>query len=58
MQQLVFLIFPEFKTVIARMTGKTVRLILKNYTTPEKIGSMDTHILGEEIRKRSMGKLG
>ena len=58
MQQLVFLIFPEFKTVIVRMAGKTVRLILKNYTTPEKIGSMDTLVLGEEMRKRSWGKLG
>jgi len=58
MQQLVFLIFPEFKTVIARMAGKTVRLILKKYTTPEKIGSMDTHVLGEEMRRRSWGKLG
>ena len=58
MQQLVFLIFPEFKTVIARMTGKTVRFILKNYTTPEKIGSLDTIVLGEEMRKRSWGKLG
>jgi transposase len=58
MQQLVFLIFPEFKTVIASMTGRTVRFILKNYTTPEKIGNVDTKVLGEEMRKRSMGKLG
>ena len=58
MQQPVFLIFPEFKAVIARMAGKTVRLILKKYTTPEKIGSMDTLVLGEEMRKRSWGKLG
>ena len=58
MQQLVFLIFPEFKTVIVRMAGKTVRLILKKYTTPEKIGSIDTLVLGEEMRKRSWGKLG
>ena len=39
MQQLVFLIFPEFKTVVKQMMGKTVRFILKNYTTPEKIGA-------------------
>jgi transposase len=58
MQQLVFLIFPEFKTVIVRMAGKTVRLILKKYTTPEKIGSMDRLVLGEEMRRRSWGKLG
>lgn len=57
MQQLVFLIFPEFKTVIPQMGGKTVRFILKKYTTPEKIASLDTKVLGEEMRKRSHGKL-
>jgi transposase len=58
MQQLVFLIFPEFKTVIPRMIGKTVRFVLKNYTTPEKIGSLAKEVLGEDMRKRSWGKLG
>jgi len=58
MQQLVFLIFPEFKTVIQQLMGKTVRFILKNYTTPEKIGALDKNVFGEEMRKRSMGKLG
>jgi len=58
MQQLVFLIFPEFKTVIKQMRGRTVRFILKKYTTPEKIESLDKAVLGEEMRKRSMGKLG
>ena len=57
-QQLVFLIFPEFKTVIQQLMGKTVRFILKNYTTPEKIGALDKNVFGEEMRKRSMGKLG
>jgi transposase len=54
MQRLVFLIFPEFKTVIAKMIGKTVRIILKNYTTPEKTGSLAKEVLGEEMRKSSM----
>ena len=58
MQQLVFLIFPEFKTVIPQMIGKTVRFVLKKYTTPEKIGSVNKLVLGEEMRKRSWGKLG
>jgi transposase len=58
MQQLVFLIFPEFKTVVKQMAGKTVRFILKNYTTPEKIGALDKKVFGEEMRKKSMGKLG
>ena len=58
MQQLVFLIFPEFKTVIKQMIGKTVRFILKNYTTPERIGALDKKVLGEEMRKKSWGRLG
>jgi transposase len=58
MQQLVFLVFPEFKAIVKQMAGKTVRFILKTYTTPEKIGALDKKAFGEEIRKRSMGKLG
>jgi transposase len=58
LQQLVFLIFPEFKTVIKQMKGKTVRFILNKYTTPDKIGVLDKATLGEELRKRSMGRLG
>ena len=57
-QQLVFLIFPEFKTVFKDVTVKTARHLLKNYTTPERIGTLHKDSLGEEIRKRSMGKFG
>ncbi len=58
LQQLVFLIFPEYKTVFNDVTVKTARHILKNYTTPERIGNLNKDELGEEIRKRSMGKFG
>ena len=58
LQQLVFLIFPEFKAVIKQMRGKTVRFILKNHTTPEKISTMDKEVLGEQMRKQSMGQFG
>ena len=57
LQQLVFLIFPEFKTVIKQMRGRTVRFILNKYTTPEKIGALGKEVFGEEMRTRSMGKL-
>ncbi|HME46169.1 MAG TPA: IS110 family transposase [Syntrophorhabdales bacterium] len=57
-QQLVFLIFPEFKKVFNDVTVKTARHILKNYTTPERIGTLNKDALGEEIRKRSWGKFG
>jgi transposase len=58
LQQLVFLIFPEFKTVLKNMKGKTAQYILKRYTIPERIGTLSKEALGEEMRKRSMGKFG
>jgi len=58
LQQLVFLIFPEFKTVLKNMKGKTAQYLLKRYTTPERIGTLSKEALGEEMRKRSMGKFG
>ncbi len=58
LQQLVFLIFPEFKTVLKNMKGKTAQYILKRYTTPERIGKLAKGVLGEQMRKRSMGKFG
>ena len=58
LQQLVFLIFPEFKTVLKNRKGKTAQYILKRYTTPERIGTLSKEALGEEIRKQSMGKFG
>ena len=58
LQQLVFLIFPEFKTVFNDIKVKTAQRILTRYTTPEKIGGLNQGELGEEIRKQSMGKFG
>jgi len=58
LQQLVFLIFPEFKTVLNNMKCKTAQYILKKYTTPERIATVSKEVLGEEMRKRSMGKFG
>jgi transposase len=58
LQQLVFLIFPEFKTVLKNMKCKTAQHILKRYTTPERIAAVSKEVLGEEMRKRSMGKFG
>ncbi len=58
LQQLVYLIFPEFKTVLKNMKSNTAQYILKRYTTPERIGTLSKEVLGEEIRKRSMGKFG
>ena len=56
LQQLVFVIFPEFKTVLKNMKCKTARYLLTRYTTPEKISAVSKETLGEEMRKRSRGK--
>jgi transposase len=58
LQRLVFIIFPEFKTVLKNMKGKTAQYILNRYTTPERIGALSKEALGEQMRKRSMGKFG
>jgi transposase len=58
LQQFMFLIFPEFTRVIKTIFCKTALHILKKYTTPAKIGSARIEKLGEEMRRRSMGKFG
>ena len=58
LQQLVFVIFPEFKTVLKNMKCKTARYLLTHYTTPEKISTACKQTLGEEMRKRSRGTYG
>ena len=58
LQQLVFLVFPEFKTVMKNIKVKTTLHILKKYTTPDTIGKLSIEALGEEMRKKSYGKFG
>jgi transposase len=58
LHQLVFLIFPEYKTVFKNIKVKTAQYILACYATPERIGSLHKDELGEEMRKRSAGKFG
>ena len=56
LQQLVFLLFPEFKTVMKNIKCKTPLYLLKQYPTPEAISVLDKDTLGEEMRKKSRGK--
>jgi len=58
LQQLVFVIFLEFKTVVRNMKGKTARYLLTRHTTPGNIGTVSKETLGEEMRKWSRGKYG
>ena len=58
LQQFVFLIFPEFTRIIKTIFCKTALHILKKYTTPAKVCSAKIEKLGEEMKRRSMGKFG
>jgi len=56
LQQMVFLIFPEFTRIIKTIHSKTALYILKKYTTPAKISRIKIEKLGAEITKLSKGK--
>jgi transposase len=56
LQQSVFLLFPEFRTVIKNIKCRTPLYLLKKYPTPEIISALGKHVLGEEMRKQSQGK--
>jgi transposase len=58
LQQLVFVIFPEFKMVMRHIKIKVARYILQHYTTPERIARLHNDKLGKEMRKKSSGKFG
>ena len=58
LQQFVFLIFPEFTRIIKTIYSKTALHILKKYTTPAKVCSVNIEKLGEEMRRQSRGKFG
>jgi len=56
LQQLVFLLFPEFKKVMKDIRCKTPIHLLKKYLTPMTISVLDKDELGAEMRKKSRGK--
>jgi transposase len=56
LQQLVFLLFPEFKKVLKNIKCRTPLYLLNKYPTPEAISVLGKDALGEEIRKKSRGK--
>ena len=57
LQQLVFVIFPEFFNVMRSLT-KTAMYLVKNYTTPETIYAMGVEALTAVLKKVSRGRLG
>jgi transposase len=58
LQDLVFIIFPEFLEVMKDVKGKTSQYLLKNCPTPENVIERGMERLGWELKKVSRGKLG
>jgi len=56
LQQLVFLLFPEFKKVFKNIKCMTPLYLLKQYPTPDDISILDKDDLGAEMKKQSRGK--
>jgi transposase len=56
LQQLVFVLFPEFKQVMKNIKCQTPLYILNKYPTPESISILDKEVLGTEMKKHSRGK--
>jgi transposase len=56
LQDLVFVIFPEFCTIL-NPSSKTALFLLKNYTTPESIYAMGLKSLIEVLKKVSRGQV-
>jgi transposase len=57
LQHLVFVIFPEFFSVMKTLT-KSAMYLIKNYTTPETVFAVGFERLAKVLRKVSRGKLG
>lgn len=58
LQDLVFLVFPEFLQVIKDVKTKSALYLLREYPTPQRIIKCGVEDLGGKLRKISRGKLG
>lgn len=57
-QDLIFVIFPEFLKIMKGISTKTAFDLIKKYPTPESLVSLGRESLTEFIRTTSRGKLG
>ena len=57
-QDLIFVIFPEFLGIIKNISTKTGFYLVKNYITPEKIVALGLQPLITLMKKVSRGKMG
>jgi transposase len=57
LQHLIFVIFPEFLTVL-KISTKTARYFIKHFTTPENIFALGLESISQIVKKVSRSKLG
>jgi transposase len=58
LQDLVFVIFPEFLQVMKDIKGKSAQYLLKNCPTPDDIREIGTDSLAQILKRVGRGKLG
>jgi len=58
LQDLIFVIFPEFLAIMKKISTKTAFYLIKRYPTPESIVVLGLESLAEVVKKVSRGKLG
>jgi transposase len=58
LQDLIFLIFPEFMTVMKDITIKSTQHLLKNHPRPQDIVDVGIELLTQILKKVSRGRLG
>jgi transposase len=58
LQHLIFVIFPEFLSIMKNISTKTATYLIKHYPGPQNIAAMGVEDLTAIMRKVSRGKLG
>jgi transposase len=58
LQDLIFVIFPEFLSIMKGISTRTAFYLIKKYPTPESIVALGLESLGMVVKKISRGKLG
>jgi transposase len=58
LQDLVFIIFPEFLQVMKDIKSRSAQYLLRHYPTPQELLALGLDALGAVLRRVSRGKLG
>ena len=58
LQQLIFIVFPEFVQIMKNLSTKTAMFLMNNYPTPEQILALGLKPLATVMKKISRGRIG